>query len=280
MRTEEEMLRLIVLAAEKDERVRAVMMNGSRVNPNVQKDRFQDYDIVYYVQDLESFTADHSWVDVFGQRVIMQMPEATALFPAEEEGFSYLMQFEDGNRIDLTLLAAEDMSEASEFDSLSVILLDKDERFPVLPDPNDSDYITRKPTTEEFSDCQNEFWWVTTYVAKGVKRRELPYAKATMEGPVRKMLVLMLQWEVGSKNEFAVNTGKDGRWLESYLEKDVWEKLVATYAGGTYAEIWEALFAMCELFEDVSASVARALDYELFSDRRKVFRYLKRQANQ
>jgi aminoglycoside 6-adenylyltransferase len=37
-------------------------MNGSRVNPNAKKDFFQDYDIVYIVNDIESFTSDHSWV--------------------------------------------------------------------------------------------------------------------------------------------------------------------------------------------------------------------------
>ena len=39
-RTEAEMLALIVGFADADDRVRAVLMNGSRVNPNVVKDPF------------------------------------------------------------------------------------------------------------------------------------------------------------------------------------------------------------------------------------------------
>ena len=42
MRTEQEMMDLIMDVAKKDERIRAVYMNGSRTNPNATKDIFQD----------------------------------------------------------------------------------------------------------------------------------------------------------------------------------------------------------------------------------------------
>ena len=45
MRSEEEMMHLILQVAKDDERVRAVYLNGSRTNPNAPKDRFQDYDV-------------------------------------------------------------------------------------------------------------------------------------------------------------------------------------------------------------------------------------------
>ena len=76
MRTEKEMFDLILGTARKDPRVRAVYMNGSRTNPNAPRDVFQDYDIVYVVRELEIFKADHSWIDVFGERFMLQMPEA------------------------------------------------------------------------------------------------------------------------------------------------------------------------------------------------------------
>lgn len=60
-RTETEMMNLILGTAKEDERVRTVILNGSRANPNVKKDIFQDFDIVYIVREMESFTCDHSW---------------------------------------------------------------------------------------------------------------------------------------------------------------------------------------------------------------------------
>ncbi|MBR3842430.1 MAG: aminoglycoside 6-adenylyltransferase, partial [Christensenellaceae bacterium] len=59
MRSESEMMSLIMGFAERDERVRAVYMNGSRTNPNAPKDIFQDYDIVYVVRNFEEFKNDH-----------------------------------------------------------------------------------------------------------------------------------------------------------------------------------------------------------------------------
>jgi len=45
MRNEKEMLDLILNIAENDDNIRAVIMNGSRVNPHAKKDPFQDFDI-------------------------------------------------------------------------------------------------------------------------------------------------------------------------------------------------------------------------------------------
>ena len=58
MRNEQEMLDLILGTARANDRVRAVIMNGSRVNPDAPRDPFQDYDIVYVVTDVDSFQAE------------------------------------------------------------------------------------------------------------------------------------------------------------------------------------------------------------------------------
>lgn len=135
MRTAEEMLTLIMTIAEQDERIRAVMMNGSRVNPAAKRDIFQDFDIVYFVTEIDSFLADHTWVNGFGERMIMQMPEAMADPPPMNDGhFGYLMQFTDGNRIDLTLFSLA-LLPTFTLESLSQMLLDKDGLFPALPPP-------------------------------------------------------------------------------------------------------------------------------------------------
>ena len=75
MRTEQEMFDLILNFARQDERIRVVTMNGSRANPNIQPDKYQDFDIVYVVTEMESFLADDGWLDIFGKRIIMQKPD-------------------------------------------------------------------------------------------------------------------------------------------------------------------------------------------------------------
>lgn len=55
LRTEKEMYDLILEIAQKDDRIRAVYMKGSRTNENAPKDIFQDFDIVYVVTETASF---------------------------------------------------------------------------------------------------------------------------------------------------------------------------------------------------------------------------------
>ena len=71
MRTDTEMMNLILQIADTLE-VEAIALSGSRTNPRAPKDEFQDYDVVYIVDDLEDLISDLSWLDQFGKRLIEQ----------------------------------------------------------------------------------------------------------------------------------------------------------------------------------------------------------------
>ena len=71
MRTEPEILDLIFQTA-KTLQVEAIAMSGSRTNSQAPQDEFQDYDVVYVVDDLDNLTNDLSWLDQFGKRLIEQ----------------------------------------------------------------------------------------------------------------------------------------------------------------------------------------------------------------
>ncbi|XID94510.1 aminoglycoside 6-adenylyltransferase [Paenibacillaceae bacterium WGS1546] len=275
MRSEKQMMDLILGYARGDERVRAVAMNGSRTNPNVPKDRFQDFDIVYLVTEMDSFIRDSNWIDVFGERIIMQKPEDMSLFPAELGGwFSYLMLFADGNRIDLILVPLEDAQKYAQDDKLTVVLLDKDGLLPPIAPPTDIDYHVKRPSAEFYADCCNEFWWVSTYVAKGLWRKEILYAIDHLE-LMRKMLLKMLEWKVGIDTDYALSIGKNGKYLDKHLPERSWNELLSTYPGGTYDGVWNALFGMVELFRRASKEVADCLEFAYpEEDDRRVTAYL------
>ncbi|PEN48325.1 aminoglycoside adenylyltransferase [Bacillus toyonensis] len=277
MRTEKEMLDLIINTAKEDERIRAVIMNGSRVNPNVKKDCFQDYDIMYVVNDIQSFISNHNWIHRFGEIMIVQMPEEMSLIPADEDGkFPYLMQFMDGNRIDLTLVPVELIKKFVGKDSLSKLLLDKDNCLEEFRPASDKDYLVKKPREKEFLDCCNEFWWCSTNVGKGLWREELTYAKGVLEGPMRDMLVVMLEWHIGMKTKFTANAGKFGKYFEQYVEKDVWEQFKRTFSNAEYENIWDSFFIMGNLFRKVANEIANTYEYQYpQDDDDKVTSYLK-----
>jgi aminoglycoside 6-adenylyltransferase len=256
MRSEHEMLDLIVNTARDDERIRAVIMNGSRANPSAPRDVFQDFDVVYLVTDVAPFKHNNAWIKRFGELMIMQMPEDMQdPPPSDDGGFTYLMQFTDGNRIDLGIYPLEKLDELGR-DSLSVLLLDKDGIVEPFPPPSDSDYLPTPPTAKAFADCCNEFWWVCPYMAKGLWREEILYAKSMLDQVVRPQLMKMLTWYIGVQTGFSQNSGKLGKYFRRYLEPSLWTLLLETYADAGYENSWESLFAMCDLFRRVAISIA------------------------
>ncbi|WP_207695422.1 aminoglycoside 6-adenylyltransferase [Enterococcus sp. DIV0212c] len=250
MRTEEEMFQLILDVAKNDSNVLAVGITGSRTNKNAPKDLFQDYDIVYIVESVEALVQDSSWIDRFGPRLIMQTPENMVLFPPERNGkFTYLMLFEDGNRIDLTLCPKEQADNWNEGDRLAEILLDKVQILPKLTEATDQDYWVKRPGQAEFSDCCNEFWWVSTYVVKGLCRNELFYAADHLNENCQKELLRLLSWHVGSEQGYHFSVGKNYKYLSNYLVKEQYEAILKTMDVSSISAAWSALLSLQKQFD-------------------------------
>ena len=261
MRSEEEIKDLIVATATTDDRVRAVLLNGSRADPNVERDQFQDFDVVFVVNNLESFISDHKWIEVFGEKIILQMPDQMTIGERAPVGFTYLMLFRDGNRIDLTLFPAENIGTNFPVDSLTVVWIDKDKSFLNIPEPTDSQYHIRRPTEMEFLDTCNEFWWVSTYVAKGLARGQIIYAREILETTVRPMLMKLVGWKIGRENNFSVSIGKAGKFIQRYLSEPDYKKLLTTYSDAEIENTWQSLFSMTELFTQFAKEVSVGLGF-------------------
>lgn len=267
MRSETEIKNLILDFAKQDDRIRAVLLNGSRANPNIKPDQLQDFDIVFIVDNVESFTIDHSWTNIFGEKIIFQLPDEMA-FGVDHSyqkkiSFAYLMLFEDRNRIDLTLFPKQKLESDFKVDSLTILWLDKDNLFTNLPAAGDKDYLIQKPTEKYFLDTCNEFWWTSTYVAKGLLRNEIIYAKEILETVVRPMFMKVLEWKVGIENDFAVSFGKAGKFLKIYLPDNFYKKILLTYSNFETEENWTALFLMIEIFQETSNFIAEKLGFNI-----------------
>jgi aminoglycoside 6-adenylyltransferase len=264
MRTPDEIRHIVLDIAKTDRRIRAVLLNGSRANQKISPDNLQDFDIVYIVHQMDSFLSSPNWTSIFGEKLIWQLPDEMD-FPAPMEktphSFHYLMLLNDGNRIDLTLFPAEKIETDFTPDSLTVVWLDKDNLFEHIEPASDRDYHVKRPTEKEFRDAGNEFWWVSAYIAKGLMRREILYAKTIMEGPVRKMFLKMTEWYIGAKTEFSVSTGLYGKYIKQYLSDDEYTMWLKTYPDSNNKNIWHALFLMTDIFKGFALSIAEKLHF-------------------
>jgi aminoglycoside 6-adenylyltransferase len=265
MRSEKEMLELILRVARQNSKIRAVYMNGSRANPNVPRDIFQDYDIGYVVTDTKAFIDDEEWIDCFGERLMMQMPDKMDALRGKDYNFNdnygWLIQLADGNRLDLHVESISYGVENITKDKLCVILLDKDNFLPEMPDSTDVDYHVRKPTQNDYlCDCNN-FWWCLNNVAKGLWREEVPYVMDMINDHIRPHLVNMLSWKIGIETDFSLSVGKSGKYMNRFLSEDLWQRFLRTYSDGQINHIWEATLTMCDLFDEVAIEVADQMGY-------------------
>ncbi|MCD7784418.1 MAG: aminoglycoside 6-adenylyltransferase [Oscillospiraceae bacterium] len=261
MRSNEEMLRLIADTAERDENVRAAVLSGSRADSSRPEDVYQDYDVAFLVRNLEPYFNNPCYIErTFGKVLIMQLPDLNdnpGMTLETAEKFTYLTIFEDGTRLDLTVTTTmpdwgnEPMK----------VLFDREGH---LSDNLDNEcYMVHEPTQEEFSACCNEFWWCLNNVAKGLRREEIPYAKAMFEETLRPQLNKVVSWYIGTISDFSVSTGKKGKYFKKYLPDSIYGKYLRTYSPPDISKMWTSLVNTCKLFSDLARIVAQdlGLDY-------------------
>ena len=262
MRTEGQMTDLILSTAREDDRIRAVILEGSRANPKAPKDIFQDFDVVYVVGETESFRADKTWIDRFGERLYMQYPEDHPVYPSDRERcYGWLIQFADGIRLDLHVSTLDWVLEHDAKDSLFSVLLDKDGLFAGRKPSGDSAHWVQKPHRALFAATCNEFWWCLNNLCKGLWRGESTYAQYMMNEILRPELLTVLSWKAAIPHDFRVSVGKCGKYLPDYLEKPTWEAFLSTYCSADLGEMWEAGARMCDLFHQTALEVAEKMGF-------------------
>ena len=250
-RSEAQMLDLIFQTA-KVLQVEAVAMSGSRTNPKAPKDEFQDYDVIYVVDDLDNLTSDLSWLNQFGKRIIEQ-------HNVLEHRHLYLMLFEDGNRIDLTLCPTEYIQEWVDSEAGFTVLEDKKGLFePYFPSPQR--FWTSPASEIEFEKACNEFWWVSAYVVKGICRKQDIYATGHLYGICQQELLKVLAWQVAS-DRGTVDIGKNYKYLFQYLPTEKEKEFSALLAFSSVEKLTQSLFATMQLFHREAQILAQKMGF-------------------
>lgn len=264
MRSEKEMLDLIVSFAENNDSILAVTMNGSRINSGSICDRFSDFDIQYIVNDIKPFLENKKWINTFGEILIMQEPEDwyNHQYNLEtKEPYAFLMQFTDGNRIDLTLIDVNNMRKYNLENEPRKILLNKAEKLYIHEISLNDIFTIKKPSEKEFKDTINEFLWLSLYVAKGINRQELCFAKTFIDQYEVEMICKMVFWKIGIDNNFLVSIGKAYKNFKRFLSDNEMKEFSAIYSNGDYNDIQAKLLYSIDYFKNISCYISKKLSY-------------------
>ena len=252
MRTETEMFD-VILQTVKVLQVDAVAMSGSRTNPKAPKDEFQDYDVVYIVGDLDGLIADLSWLDQFGTRIIEQ-------HNVLDHRHLYLMLFEDGNRIDLTLCPTEYIQEWVDSEAGFTVLVDEKGLFESYSSSPERFWIHPASETDFEKSC-NEFWWVSAYVVKGICRKQVIYATDHLYGICQQEFLKILAWQVAS-DRGKVDIGKNYKYLFNYLPAEQKKEFSNLLDFSSLDKITQSLFATMEFFHREAQYLAKKLGFD------------------
>jgi aminoglycoside 6-adenylyltransferase len=267
-----DMAKEVVDWAIEDDNIRAVILTSTRTNPNAAVDVLSDYDIELVVRDRGQLSDPDEWMTRFG-RIMVRHPIWTMVL--------YL----DAPRIDFAIMTVEELEKevnapvlAESYDIGYEVLLDKDGLTKGLKKPTYTAYRTKPPTESEYKELVHRFWFNITYVAKGLYRDELFFAKNTLDGSLHHTsLKTALAWYLGMKSNWTTNPGVSGKWFKKQLDPQMWSEVEETFAGANVEENWKAMFKIAELFERLTSEVGAHLGYAYPTEvDRNVIQYLKK----
>ena len=249
---DDKIMELIVQIAETLQ-VEAVALSGSRINPQTQEDEFQDYDVVYIVDNLEDLISDLSWLDQFGTRIIEQ-------HNILGNRRLYLMLFEDGNRIDLTICPKDYINEWVDSEAGFTVLVDEKGLFESYS-PSPQRFWTSPASETDYEKTCNEFWWVSAYVVKGICRKQVSYATDHLYGICQQELLKILAWQVASDRR-TVDIGKNYKYLFNYMPAEKEKEFSNLLDLSSLDKITQSLLATMQIFHQEAQILAQKMGFE------------------
>ena len=261
MMNDEQVMAKIIALAEAEDHIRAVLMEGSRINPKAKADKWRDFDIVYATTSNNPYV-DGKWmqntfIPAFGEVAVKQIPDNGNVANV----YTWLIQFASGLRIDLTFNSLEFLARPNIMESLTGVILDKDANFSNLPQPNENDYLPKIPSQEDFTTCCNEFWWVAPYVTKAIAREQLLLALGILNNVVRPEYLKLLTWLAASQTDFKVNLGKQSCYVGDYVDSKYYDPILASYSQSNLLAIGKSLSSLVYAFPSLASQTAKKLGF-------------------
>jgi aminoglycoside 6-adenylyltransferase len=253
--------------ANEEQLIRAVILTSSRAIPSAALDLFSDYDVILVLRSIEPFYVDRSWLEMFGP--VLAVYRDPLIEVNEHIRSAYVVQYENGLKIDFNLWPVELLQEVAtkeslpaEFDAGYKVLVDKDQLTTALASPTYAGYIPAPPTEAQCMELVEGFFLDTTYVAKFLWRDDMMAAKHILDHSLKQEhLRPMLVWLAEIEHDWSLKPGPYGRRLKQHVRPELWAELESTYTGVGLEENWEALFRTIALMQRVANEVGKHLGY-------------------
>ncbi|EAK4418994.1 aminoglycoside nucleotidyltransferase ANT(6)-Ig [Campylobacter coli] len=294
MQNQDKFLKQFKKLALLDKNIRLVTLEGSRVNKKAKKDKYQDYDISFFVpldkmkdflglnekqnfnecKNLPKCILELEKSSYFKKILMLQMPECMEFYPPDlpQNWISFLVLFESGVRLDLTIIPLEDLKNYYEFEPLSQALLDKNGLFThtILKAPFSITHLSQR----SFDDVCNEFYFLYSCLKKALLRKQFILSNHLLNS-LRKALFDLLSFKIGLNFGFEIWLGKEYTNILEFLEEKEVKIILKSFNTATLEHIKKARKKLEILFHKNAKFVAKKSDFKLFPYRKNVKRYCK-----
>lgn len=255
-------LQKIISYAENDPRISAMVLFGSRAREEKKADRFSDYDLIFFVSDVDYFIHTDEWLRGIAEPRISFF-ENTAVQDYERRVF-----FDDALDMDFLFYNVKDVERISADPIIRAwyvkghrILVDKIKYSKIIeascPVPMEKKTITE----QHFCNNVNNFWFHTIWAIKKLCRGEVWAAKNCIDGYLKNLLREMLECEAIAINSAEFNIWHDGRFFDEWVDPSVRSGLQEAYGKYDRESLQLALANTMDLYTTVAQNTARLMNY-------------------
>ncbi|MEO1768939.1 aminoglycoside 6-adenylyltransferase [Enterococcus sp. 665A] len=236
--------------------LKAAYVIGSRARKEYPADQWSDLDILLYTDQPEYYLEAADFVSSFGT-IWSSFSTKTLGNDAER-----LILFEGGYQVDLVVKTAVEFERYITegkvpwlFKRGTQIIVDNTGTAAKLL-PEKTVLPEKQPLNQQNFDQVNQmFWFVTMYIAKQLLRKENWSAKVR-EMEYKMILLQVIEWYEQSLHGLEYDTWHGGRFLEKWVEPDLYQAIAGTYGNFELASLWQALIESMELFTQLTQAIS------------------------
>jgi len=253
--------------------LRLFAMNGSKINTNIPDDKFKDFDVVFFTDKVEKYKYNKSFLKRFGEILLITEPDKNEdLFPLtfpEKDGYIYLVQYTNGERIDFQFQHLKRLENYLKEDSLTKIIGDKDSRIKNKPIPSDRDYWIELPAAETVTTSIEEFYWQFNNALKATLRNEFLLAQQYIN-LVRNELIRLMTWYTSYKDELKQSFGKANHQILEHLNEETSTLLCSTFDTQSNKDVYISLKTLKILEEQFIYKISHTIPLSNTSELQKI----------
>ena len=256
------LLENIIEYGNRDDKIRAIIMIGSRAQANNRADEYSDLDLILIVNDAQSFFVSDDWLLQIG------VPRISFVEQTIDDAWEKRVMFDGALDVDFVIFSQEDATAAiKDGDAREMlregysVLIDKCGVAQYLPEIRTVIEPYAYPSGDEFINNVNDFFYHTIWFGKKLLRGELWTAKLCLDTYIKTHILWMSELYEHTRHDDDFSTRKRGRYFDTWASEETKTQLAETFAHYNKPDMTRALTATIKMYRNLATAAAVALAY-------------------